>query len=81
MIGRLIGRLAVTLTRYAHRLGAHHYLATGCLHGQHAYCQGQTGRAGTKKPATCKFCDARCICHCHQETAADPVSQTASDSP
>ncbi|WP_432008690.1 hypothetical protein [Streptomyces bacillaris] len=65
MIARLAGRLATALTRYAHRYGIHHYLATSCLHGQHGYCQGNTGKVGAKKPAECKFCGARCTCPCH----------------
>ncbi|MFC8447610.1 hypothetical protein [Kitasatospora sp. NPDC057223] len=44
----------------------HHYLSTGCLHGEHAYCQGKTGQAGTKVPAQCKFCPAPCQCDCHR---------------
>ena len=67
MIARLAGRLATALTQWAHQHGHHHYLSTGCFHGDHAYCQGKTGRAGAKKPATCKFCDAECVCGCHQE--------------
>lgn len=67
MTGRLVARLAVALTRLAHRLGTHSYLSTGCLHGEHAYCQGKTGQAGAKAPAKCKFCDARCQCRCHQD--------------
>jgi hypothetical protein len=63
--GRLVGRLAAALTRLAYRLGAHAYLSTGCLHGEHAYCQGRTGQAGAKKPAECKFCEAPCTCTCH----------------
>lgn len=51
------------------RRRVHHYLSTGCLHGEHAYCQGKTGQAGVKVPAKCKFCDARCTCDCHQEEA------------
>jgi hypothetical protein len=43
----------------------HDYLSTGCLHGEHAYCQGKTGQAGAKKPAQCKFCEAKCLCDCH----------------
>jgi hypothetical protein len=62
---RLIGRLAVTLTRLAHRLGVHVYLSTGCLHGEHAYCQAKTGQTGSKTPATCKFDAAPCVCRCH----------------
>lgn len=65
MICRVIGALAVLLTRLAHRLGTHHYLSTGCLHGEHAYCQAKTGRVGAKKPAECKFCQAACRCRCH----------------
>jgi len=64
--GRLIGRMAVFLTRLAHLYGTHRYLSTGCLHGDHGYCQGNTGKAGAKKPAVCKFCDAGCICPCHR---------------
>jgi hypothetical protein len=63
--GRLIGLLAVTLTRLAHRLGTHRYLSTSCLHGDHSYCQGKTGLSGAKTPARCKFCHAPCICPCH----------------
>lgn len=66
MIAALVGRLAVTLTRVAHRLGSHVYLSTACLHGHHDYCQAKTGRVGTKTPSACKFCPADCICHCHQ---------------
>lgn len=47
----------------------HAYLSTGCLHGEHAYCQGKTGQAGAKKPAQCKFCGAACVCPCHDRTA------------
>ncbi|WP_103512939.1 hypothetical protein [Streptomyces sp. SM13] len=65
MIPRLAGRLATVLTRFAHRHGVHHYLSTGCLHGEHGYCQGNTGKVGAKKPAECKFCGARCTCPCH----------------
>lgn len=55
--------------------GEHRYLSTGCLHGDtilpdgrtgHAYCQGDTGAAGAKIPAQCKFCAAPCTCRCHQ---------------
>ncbi|MFM9703633.1 hypothetical protein [Streptomyces galilaeus] len=44
----------------------HHYLSTGCLHGDHGYCQGMTGIAGSKRPGECKFCRAPCRCICHQ---------------
>jgi len=46
----------------------HHYLSTGCLHGEHGYCQtGKTKGGVTKAPAQCKFCRAPCVCDCHQE--------------
>ncbi|MEW2070049.1 hypothetical protein [Streptomyces sp. NPDC007346] len=65
MIARLAGLLATALTRYAHQHGVHHYLATSCLHGEHGYCQGATGKVGAKKPASCKWCPADCQCGCH----------------
>ncbi|MFP8944740.1 hypothetical protein ACLIYM_25355 [Streptomyces fenghuangensis] len=54
------------------RSDRHVYLSTGCLHGQHGYCQGKNGLAGAKTPASCKFCAAPCVCDCHHgdETAA-----------
>ncbi|MDX3532508.1 hypothetical protein P1P75_40475 [Streptomyces sp. ID05-39B] len=66
MIARLAGALTVALTRLAHHLGTHAYLSTGCLHGDHAYCQGMTGLAGAKRPGECKFCRASCLCRCHR---------------
>lgn len=45
--------------------GTHLYLSTGCLHGEHGYCQSNTGLGGAKKPASCKFCAAPCLCPCH----------------
>jgi hypothetical protein len=65
MTARLLGWAAVTLTRLTHQLGTHVYLSTGCLHGQHGYCQGKTGKSGAKQPARCKFCKAACTCTCH----------------
>lgn len=50
--------------------GDHDYLSTGCLHGEHAYCQSMTGQAGAKRPGRCKFCDARCVCSCHKGAVA-----------
>ena len=47
--------------------GSHVYMSTGCLHGDHDYCQNKDGRAGPKKPGQCKHCAARCICSCHKE--------------
>lgn len=43
----------------------HYYLSTGCLHGEHEYCQSMVGTRGEKRPGRCKFCDARCVCECH----------------
>ncbi|MGW5291526.1 hypothetical protein [Streptomyces bacillaris] len=49
----------------------HVYLSTGCLHGEHAYCQSMTGQQGEKRPGRCKFCDARCTCPCHGESGVE----------
>ncbi len=46
---------------------SHFYMSTGCLHDNHAYCQSKTYPEGSKEPAKCKFCDARCLCICHVE--------------
>lgn len=48
----------------------HVYLSTSCLHGEHGYCQSHTGLSGAKKPSRCKFCEAPCVCDCHQTTGA-----------
>jgi hypothetical protein len=45
--------------------GEHVYLSTSCLHGEHGYCASMTGMQGAKRPATCKFCGAKCQCRCH----------------
>jgi hypothetical protein len=49
------------------RAAPHAYLSTACLHGEHGYCQSNTGAAGTKVPAECKFCAAPCVCPCHAD--------------
>lgn len=49
------------------RRGDHVYLSTGCLHGNHGYCQGKDGFVGPKMPAICKFCSAPCSCVCHAQ--------------
>ena len=69
------GPIGAALQAAAERdAGVHRYLSTGCLHGDmllpdgrtgHQYCQGDTGHAGSKTPAQCKFCEAPCICPCH----------------
>jgi hypothetical protein len=48
--------------------GHRSYLSTSCLHEEHEYCRGEAGSMGTKVPAECKFCQAACICLCHQAT-------------
>lgn len=59
----------------------HVYLSTGCLHGQHDYCNAPQRPDGTgKRAAECKFCGAPCRCPCHGTTAAlsyDTESTTA----
>lgn len=49
---------------------SHVYLSTACLHKRHNYCASQVGTQGDKRPARCKFCDARCICPCHADKPA-----------
>jgi hypothetical protein len=45
----------------------HEYLSTACLHGHHTYCQSPVrDDGGSKRPAECKFCDAKCVCDCHE---------------
>jgi hypothetical protein len=47
--------------------GGHLYLSTSCYHDDHEYCQSDTGLAGAKTPAVCKFCKSPCTCDCHEE--------------
>lgn len=47
-------------------LPLHAYLSTACLHGRHERCDSMIGVDGTKRPATCKYCDARCVCAHHE---------------
>ncbi|MDX3714400.1 hypothetical protein PV733_36845 [Streptomyces europaeiscabiei] len=61
---RRLAELGATLQ--SEKPGVHRYLSTGCLHGDHAYCQNMTGLNGSKRPGECKHCQARCICGCHQ---------------
>lgn len=49
----------------------HTYLSTGCFHGDHDYCKSMTGLNGSKRPAECKKCGAKCICSCHSVTTAE----------
>lgn len=62
------------------RFGMHNYLSTSCFHAAepgreelHDYCQNRNGQAGPKKPGECKFCEAKCVCRCHQVGAVVPV--------
>ena len=54
---------------------AHEYLSTGCLHGDHAYCQSKTGAAGPKTPGQCKFCATPCVCACHVQPKRETDAQ------
>lgn len=49
------------------QFAGHDYLSTACFHGKHDYCNSMVGYQGIKRPAQCKFCDARCICTCHDD--------------
>jgi hypothetical protein len=51
----------------------HSYLSTACLHGRHDYCAAVVGSQGPKLPATCKFCEAECICACHEDDSPSPL--------
>jgi hypothetical protein len=64
-----IGLAAVLALVYS--ADPHIYLSTGCLHGDHTYCQVEARRydGSTKTAATCKFCAAPCICPCHREAS------------
>lgn len=67
--------------------GRHQYLSTACHHeiealaaGEveraaelHAYCSARAGKAGAKRPAHCKWCDAPCTCPRHTPGAV-PVA-------
>jgi hypothetical protein len=57
----------IDLTGLRKPSASHEYLSTGCLHGEHSYCQSWTGQSGLKTPGECKFCMAKCVCGCHQE--------------
>lgn len=54
----------------------HEYLSTGCFHGQHLYCNSMHGVQGRKRPASCKFCNAQCVCPCHEIRANAPTIVT-----
>lgn len=72
---RDFARMAI-VTYSSHLEGQEHrYLSTSCLHGEHGYCQSNTGAQGDKIPAVCKFCGAGCICPCHEDTGTVTVGQ------
>lgn len=57
---------------------AHVYHSTGCYHGNHGHCRNDRALSGApKKPHTCKFCAAECICPCHR--GIDVSSLSAED--
>lgn len=71
---------AAMLASFRHAMGwigeeqqaaEHRYLSTGCLHGEHGYCQAHTGLSGAKTPAVCKWCKAPCQCPCHRSTTLE----------
>lgn len=44
----------------------HIYFSTSCWHEEHDYCNSATRDEGVPKvPARCKFCEAKCVCWCH----------------
>lgn len=51
----------------------HIYFSTSCHHGDHTYCQRETGLLGNKIPGVCKFCKAPCVCSCHRKETNDSV--------
>lgn len=73
--------LTTLLARWLAKRSKHVYISTACQHGRHGYCnaptvtrEGEWAIAGPsycsepgedKKPAECKFCEAKCICRCH----------------
>jgi hypothetical protein len=51
----------------------HVYFSTSCFHGDHNYCQKESGLIGIKTPAVCKFCSAPCVCVCHAQKKGESV--------
>lgn len=41
------------------------YLSPACFNGRHRHCASPIRMQGVQRPATCRFCDARCCCSCH----------------
>jgi hypothetical protein len=62
---RATARNAITAYNGYIEQSGHRYLSTGCRHGEHSYCQSNTGSQGQKLPAQCKFCASKCVCSCH----------------
>lgn len=55
--------------------GEHYYVSTACVHGRHAYCAADVGMVTAKKPHTCKFCDAQCMCYCHEPNVVGTAAE------
>lgn len=51
------------------RIG-HEYLSTACVHGRHEHCDAMVGSQGAKRPATCKWGGASCVCPRHRDPQA-----------
>lgn len=69
MISLLVWRMRLLALKAAvlQAITGHHvYLSTGCLQGEHDYCQSMTGVQGSKRGGRAKFSDAPCICSCHR---------------
>lgn len=75
---RVLAEAGSAATDQPGEVRTHSYLSTGCLYGEHAYCQAMTGYQGEKRPGVCKFCDARCMCACHH--GFEPVDTTEESS-
>jgi hypothetical protein len=53
----------------------HVYFSTSCFHGDHNYCQSETGLLGIKTPGCCKFCLAPCTCLCHAQMHGEKYNE------
>lgn len=73
---RATARVAITAYNGYTEHTDHHYLSTGCRHGEHGYCQSNTGSQGQKRPAECKFCGSKCVCSCHTPGVITVVERT-----
>jgi hypothetical protein len=78
---RASARNAITAYNGYIEQSGHRYLSTGCRHGEHGYCQSNTGSQGDKRPAECKFCAAKCVCSCHFPGSLLPSSEMEAEVP